>query len=317
MRIVSLLPSATEIVCSLGLQDQLVGVTHECDFPSGVEQLPKVTESKIPPEATSSEIDLLVREQVRSKASLYTLDLPTLDALAPDLIVTQALCDVCAVDEQEVNAAARSLPGTQILNLEPTNLDELFHAIAEVGRATSRVDKADEFIAALKQRLAVVEERSSRLHAKPSVLLLEWIDPPFSAGHWNPQLVDIAGGQNALGEAGERSQTICWEDVLHIDPEVLFIACCGYSVERTMVDLPILRANPNWSDLRAVQAGRVWVADGSAYFNRPGPRLVDSVEIIAHAIHPEVHPLPNATNELRLVKVTTRHSQPEAPGNAR
>lgn len=293
MRIISLLPSATEIVCSLGLQDQLVGVTHECDFPSEIEQLPKVTESKIPAQATSSEIDVLVREQVRSKASLYTLELPTLEALAPDLIVTQSLCDVCAVDEEEVHAAARSLPDSpHILNLEPTNLDELFQAIVEVGLATNRVNKADKLVAELKQRLAVVEERSSRLEKKPSVLLLEWIDPPFSAGHWNPQLVDIAGGKNALGAAGERSQTIRWEDVLRIDPDVLFIACCGYSVERTMLDLPILRANRNWRDLRAVQAGRVWVADGSAYFNRPGPRLIDSVEILAHAIHPAMHVFP-------------------------
>ena len=293
LRIVSLLPSATEIICSLGLDDQLVGVTHECDFPPAVTRLPKVTRTLVPTDATSSEIDGLVREQLKSQGSLYALDIPTLESLNPQLIVTQSLCDVCAVAEDEVHAAANSLPGfPRVLNLEPTCLEELFVAIATVGQATERELAASRLIESLRERIVAVADRSLGIESRPKVMFLEWIDPPFSAGHWNPELIRIAGGDESIGEAGERSQPTSWERVVELDPDALFIACCGFSVERTLIDLPILHSFPGWRDLRCVREGRVHIADGSAYFNRPGPRLVDSLEILAHALHPEIHPLP-------------------------
>jgi iron complex transport system substrate-binding protein len=293
MRIVSLLPSATEIICAIGLRDQLVGVTHECDYPPDVCGLPHVTQTLIPESASSREIDALVRERLQSQNALYTLDLPVLRELRPDLIVTQALCDVCAVAEDEVHAAARALPGEpRVINLEPICLEDVLTCIRLVGEATDRQADADATTAALRQRIAAVEARSAGLESRPSVVILEWIDPPFTSGHWSPELVRLAGGQEVIGEAGQRSRTMAWDEIRAADPEVILIACCGFDIERTREDLPILEAAPGWRELRCRRAGQVFVADGSAYFSRPGPRLVDSLEILAHALHPAVHPLP-------------------------
>lgn len=293
MRIVSLLPSATEIICQLGLESELVGVTHECDFPPVVRQLPKVTRTLIPAAATSREIDSLVRERLKTERALYTLDLPLLQELRPDLIVTQTLCDVCAVAEAEVAAAACSLPDSpRVINLEPTSLDNVFDCLRLVGGAAHCVDRAEFEISKLRDRVARVAARSQTLSHRPGVVVLEWIDPPFSSGHWSPELVRLAGGEEVVGMAGERSHTIDWQQIVAAAPEVMFIACCGFDVERTRADLPILFSYPGWSDLPCVQSGRVYLVDGSAYFSRPGPRLIDSLEILAHALHPDVHPLP-------------------------
>jgi iron complex transport system substrate-binding protein len=293
MRIVSLLPSATEIICILGLEEQLVGVTHECNYPPFVRQLPKVTRTLIPTEASSAEIDRLVRQQLQKGGALYTLDLPVLEALKPDLIVTQALCDVCAVAEDEVRAAACMLPGRpQVINLEPQTLSEVLEAIRQVGAAVGVEKRAEEVIEALSSRIAAVVRRTAGLKHRPRVALLEWLDPPFSCGHWNPELVRLAGGIEGLGKEGRPSRTLRWEEVLAWQPEVVFIACCGFSVERTLIDLPALQLVPGWQALPAVRSGRVYIADGAHYFNCPSPRLVDSLEILAHALHPEVHPLP-------------------------
>jgi iron complex transport system substrate-binding protein len=293
MRIVSLLPSATEIVCALGLEDSLVGVTHECDFPAAVAGLPKVTRTLIPHDAASAEIDALVRERLRSTKALYTLDLPTLEALRPDLIVTQALCDVCAVAEAEVTAAACTLPGSpRVVNLEPTCLDDVFACLQLVADAAGVPDRGREVIEGLRARVAAVAARAAALRERPTVGVLEWIDPPFSSGHWTPELIAIAGGRPLLGDAGTRSRTLAWDDVRAADPEILVIACCGFDVARTRQDLPILARQPGFAALRSARADRVYVTDGNAYFSRPGPRLVDSLEILAHAIAPDVHPLP-------------------------
>ncbi len=199
MRIVSLLPSATEIVCQIGLGDQLVGVTHECDYPTSVLALPKVTKTLIPHDATSQEIDGLVRERLKSEAALYSLDMPMLQRLRPELIVTQALCDVCAVAESEVAAAARSLPGhPQVINLEPSSLEEVFQTMQLVGDAAGVPDQAFSAIAELRDRVKQVESRTRALAARPTVVILEWIDPPFSSGHWSPELVRLAGGVELL-----------------------------------------------------------------------------------------------------------------------
>jgi len=292
MRIVSLLPSATEIICALGLEDQLVGVTHECDFPPSVRQLPKVTRTLIPADASSGEIDRLVRKRLRTNRALYTLALPVLQELRPDLLVTQALCDVCAVAEDEVRAAACMLPGGPgVINLEPQTLSEVLASLRQVARAAGVERSAENLIAALTARVEAVVARAARLERRPRVALLEWLDPPFSCGHWSPELVRSAGGVEGLGEEGQPSRTLNWDDVLAWQPEVVFIACCGFGIERTLRDLPPLWLVPGWQDLPAVRAGRVYVTDGSHYFSRPGPRLVDSLEILAHTLHPEVHPL--------------------------
>ena len=294
MRIVSLLPSATEIICALGLKDQLVGVTHECDYPPFVRQLPQVTRTLIHAEASSIEIDRLVRQRVQTNRALYTLDLPTLEALRPDLIVTQALCDVCAVAEDEVQAAARMLPGSpRVINLEPRTLAEVVMCIRQVARAVGLDRSGENVIAKLTSRIEAVVARTAKLQRRPRVVLLEWLTPPFSCGHWSPELVRLAGGVEGLGQEGQPSRTLRWDDVFAWRPEVMFIACCGFSVERTLCDLPLLQSIPGWQDLPAVRSGQVYVTDGSQYFSRPGPRLVDSLEILAYTLHPEVHSLPN------------------------
>lgn len=292
-KIVSLLPSATEIVCALGLGEQLIGVSHECDYPTYVRQLPSVTRTLIPSDASSREIDLLVRERLKTQRALYSLDLPTLERLSPDLIVTQALCDVCAVAAAEVAEAVCKLPGRPaVVNLEPTRLEKVFQSMHRVGEAAGVSERAGEVIRIFKDRVEAVAERSRGISDRPRVVLLEWIDPPFSCGHWSPELVHLAGGIEMIGRAGHPSRTTHWDEIARADPEVLFIACCGFGIERTRADLPILSAYPGFSDLSCVRAGRVYVTDGSAYFSRPGPRLVDSLEILAHAIHPRIHPLP-------------------------
>ena len=294
MRIVSLLPSATEIVCELGLGEQLVGVTHECDFPAFVRGLPKVTQTLIPHDASSREIDELVRERLKTARALYSLDLPILGRLRPDLIVTQALCDVCAVAESEVTAAACRLPGRPtVVNMEPMSLAEVFESLQLVGDAAGVSRQARDVVARLQARVAAVVERDQTIADRPRVVMLEWIDPPFCAGHWSPELVRLAGGSEVIGREGQPSRTTAWEEIVRVDPQVLVIACCGFDVERTRRDLPILVAYPGFAGLSCVRSGQVYLIDGSAYFNRPGPRLVDSLELLAHALHPQVHPLPN------------------------
>lgn len=293
MRIVSLLPSATEIICAIGLKDSLVGVTHECDYPEFVRGLPKVTRTLIPTESTSKEIDLLVRERISTRRALYTLDRDLLEQLRPDLIVTQALCDVCAVAESEVSEAACSLPGLpRVLNLEPSSLADVFASLQMVAAHAGVTDRATQVVFELRSRVETVRERSSTLSHRPRVVLLEWIDPPFSCGHWSPELVQIAGGAEQLGQAGVPSRSLQWRDVVEANPDFILIACCGFNVARTLADIAILQEYPGWKELSAARNGRVFVVDGNAYFSRPGPRLVESLELLAHALHPDLHAAP-------------------------
>lgn len=293
MRIVSLLPSATEILCGLGLRDSLVGITHECDYPANVSALPRVTRSFLPSDATSGQIDTLVRERLKTERSLYSIDLERFQAVKPELIVTQSLCDVCAVSEAEVRKAVSLLDETPlIVNLEPSSLADVLSCIREVGDAAGCSQRAEGYIESLRSRIQAVSDRSRAIQRRPTVVLLEWLDPPFSAGHWSPELVELAGGREAIGRAGSKSQAVSWDRVVEADPEVMVIACCGCTVERTLQDVAILRRYPDWPRLRCVRSQRVYLVDGSAYFNRPGPRLVDSLEILAHALHPDVHALP-------------------------
>lgn len=294
MKIVSLLPAATEIVCALGLEQQLVGVTHECDYPPFVRDLPNVTRTLIPADASSGEIDRLVRERVATQPALYSLDLALLQQLEPDLIVTQGLCDVCAVAEAEVQAAACALPAApRVVNLHPESLSEVFDAVRQVAAVTALDARGALVVQQLTRRVSSVAERSFHLQQRPRVALLEWLDPPFSCGHWSPELVRLAGGVEGLGREGERSRTLTWDEVAAWQPEIVVIACCGMSIERSLGELPLLHDVAGWHELPAARDGRVHLIDGSQYFSRPGPRLVDGLEILAHALHPDVHPLPN------------------------
>ncbi len=296
MRIVSLLPSATEIVCALGLEDQLVAVTHECDYPNGVQRLPKLTHTLIPKESTSGEIDRLVREQVQRTRALYQLDLPLLKEMRPDLIVTQSLCNVCAVAQDEVRAALAGLPGEpRVVNLEPQSLSDVFVAMRQVAEAAGV--SAERAINSLMARVEAVAARSETLSYRPRVALLEWLDPPFSCGHWNPELVRVAGGVEGLGRERQPSRPLRWDEVMAWQPEVIVLACCGLNTDRTLEDVPLVRSISGWQELPAVQNGRLYVTDGSQYFSRPGPRLVDSLEILAHTLHPALHPLPKQLPE--------------------
>lgn len=293
MRIVSLLPSATEIVCEIGLGDRLVGVSHECDHPAPVRSLPRLTKALVTADAPSKAIDATVRSRLSDRQPLYALDAALLERLRPDLVVTQALCDVCAVSEAEVAAAACRLPGRpRVVNLEPESLGEVLDSLVTVAEAAGEPAAGRVARARLAARVDAVGARSRSVVAPPRVMVLEWIDPPFTAGHWSPEIVAIAGGREVLGVPREKSRACAWEEVVAADPEVLVVALCGFDLERSRRDLPILAGMPGYAGLTCTRTGRVFLVDGNAFFSRPGPRLVDALEILAHALHPALHPLP-------------------------
>jgi len=291
MRIASLIPSATEMVHALGLGDSLVAISHDCDFPPSVRERPVVTRSYIPSDVPSGEIDRAVRELRGASRALYSLDVDALEQLSPDLILTQALCTVCAVSEEEVHVAARRLPGRpEVVNLEARSLEEVWDGIRLVATKAGVTARGEELARELSGRVAEVAARSAG-RARVPIAFIEWLDPPFACGHWNPELVRMAGAADPFGRAGEPAQVIDWEQVSRSNPELIFVAACGFGVERTLEDLPALANMPRWLDVPAVRNGRVYVTDGSQYFSRPGPRLADSLEILAHAVDPELHPL--------------------------
>jgi iron complex transport system substrate-binding protein len=289
IRTVSMLPAATEIVGALGLMEQLLAVSHECDHPEEANLRPRVTHCEIYRKGlASAAIDQWVAERLKAHDSLYTLDEPKLRELAPDLILTQRLCDVCAPAFDSVEALARTLPSNpRVLNLEPKCLQDVLQGIQEVADAMGRPEKGAEVCRKLEQRIADVQKRV-RGGRRPTAFIMEWAEPIYNSGHWNPELIRLAQGSPVLSTEGEYSVRIPWEDLRSADPEVLIIACCGNGVERTKQDVPILEALPGWEGLRAVRECRTYLADGSAYFSRPGPRLVDTLEMIASALHPDV-----------------------------
>jgi iron complex transport system substrate-binding protein len=292
-RIVSLLPSATEIVCALGLRPGLVGVSHECDYPADVGTLPRVTRTRIPSGLGSSDIDRLVRAELGEKQALYSLDMGLLHALEPDLLVTQALCDVCAVAADEVESAACALAGSpRVLNLEPMTLEEVFATHLLVGEAAGIAAHARAIVAALRRRVARVAQAVRPVAHRPRVAFLEWLDPPFNGGHWTPELIALAGGVDVFDGAGQRSRTLAWDEVLRTQPEVLVMALCGFDQQRAARDLPGLAARPGFLDMPCARSGQIWLVDGNQYFSRPGPRLVDSLELLGAILHPERVSLP-------------------------
>jgi iron complex transport system substrate-binding protein len=299
MRIVSLLPSATEIVCALGRGPELVGITHSCDDPAGATALPRVTRTAVPVAGESRAIDAFVRAAARSGGPLYHVDEALVRALAPDLIVTQGLCAVCAVDERSAFGLAREIGrNVRALSLTPHGLESTFGAISALGDAIGAATEADALVASLRARVARVAARTARVADRPRVAYLEWLDPPFSCGHWGPELVRLAGGDEVVGREGAVSRTLDWREISQAAPEFVLVACCGFDIARTERDLAALAHDPHWRALPAVLRGRVAIADGHSFFSRPGPGLVDSLELLAHALHPEIHP-PHSTERLR------------------
>jgi iron complex transport system substrate-binding protein len=289
VRVASLLPSATEMVHFCGAGGALVGVTHECDYPPGVERLPHLTSSKIDRRMSSAEIDAAIAEHLTDTGSIYALDARLLEELAPDLVVTQGLCEVCAVSTNLVEEAASGLQA-RIFTLNPTSLREVLDDTVAVGEALGRGEEARTKVAALEERLARVEEAVAGL-PRPRVCCIEWLDPPFSAGHWVPEMVRIAGGEEVLARPGEPSARLSWEEVFEAAPEVLVLMPCGFGARRTVEEASrVLPRISGWSNLPAVENGRVWAVDANSYFSRPAPRLAEGVEILARILHPEVFP---------------------------
>jgi len=288
-RTVSLIASATEIVCALGARGRLVGRSHECDFPADVAALPALTAPKFKVEGTSAEIDARVREIVRDGLSVYRVDGEALKALAPDVIVTQDHCEVCAVSLSDVEAATCTWTGrpVEIVSLRPDCMADVYADMGRVARALGVADAGSRLVGEMQARLGAVQARVAG-RARPRVAFIEWVEPLMAGGNWMPELIEIAGGHNLFGEAGKHSDWMQWGELIAADPEVIVVGPCGYGLARCLQELPLLQAKPGWASLAAVRHGRVFFADGNAYFNRPGPRLADSAEILAEMIHPEV-----------------------------
>jgi iron complex transport system substrate-binding protein len=287
-RIVSLLPSATEIVAALGFADHLVGRSHECDFPAGVETLPACSSTKIPVEGTSYEIDERVKEIVAEGLSVYRVDAERLRELQPDLILTQTQCAVCAVTPRDLEQALCTWTGAQpaMISLEPNNLNDVWNDIRRVGDALGVLSRADELIGLLTNRLAAIREKT-RESSRPSVAAIEWLGPLMAGGNWMPELIEIAGGKSLFARPGEHSSWLDWASLIEADPECILLLPCGFKIAQTIRDLNLLTENPAWPDLRAVKQGQVYAIDGHHFFNRPGPRLVESAEIVAEILHPD------------------------------
>jgi len=291
-RIVSLLPAATEIADALGLMDQVVGVSHECDFPAEANKRPRVTHCPVHGRGlTSAEIDQWVKRSLRENGTIYTIDEPLMRKLRPDIVLTQKLCDVCAVGYGTVARLAGTLPGPPaVVNLEPTSLADIFDDIRHVADACGVKDRAEKLIGQLSRRVENVRQRAAQISHRPRCFLMEWIDPPFCSGHWGPELVEIAGGFDSLGRKHQPSVQIEWQQVLEARPEVIVLALCGYDIARAERDYELLRRLPGFDSLPAAQNGRIHLLNASAYFARPGPRIVDSVEVLAGILHPDEFP---------------------------
>ena len=292
-RIASLLASATEILYGLGLGDRVVAVSHECDFPAEVRDKPRATFTNIAVGAPSGQIDVEVRELLAAGSPLYEIDVAQLTALRPDLIVTQAQCDVCAVKYDDVLTVVRTTPAlesTRVVALNPQCLDDVFEDIERVGQAVNRVAEARDYVARLRDRVEVVRARTAAIprDQRPRVLCIEWLEPLMAAANWMPDLIDLAGGVQSLTTSGRHSTYSTWDALREFDPEVIVVMPCGFDLARTIEESRILADLPGWRDVTAVRRGRVYAVDGNAYFNRSGPRLVDSLEILARLVHPRL-----------------------------
>lgn len=292
---ISLLPSSTEVVAALGLRDHLVGRSHECDHPPEVTSLPACTRPKFEPDGSSYDVDERVRALVQEGLSVYRVDADRLAELRPDVILTQDQCEVCAADLGAVERAARDLLDghVRVHSSSPATLDDVLEDVAAVGRTLGAAERGERLARELRERLEAVERRVEEVKGaggaeRPRVALVEWIDPLMAAGNWMPTLVEMAGGRPLFGTPGEHSPWLEWSSLREADPDVIVVLPCGFELERTRSELPALTGRPGWSELEAVRRGRVHLADGHRFFNRPGPRLVESLEILAEMLHPEL-----------------------------
>ena len=306
-RIVSFLPSATEMSCALGLADSLVGITHECDYPPEIKSKPVVVRNVLPIEKmTQGEIDRAVAARIRDGQSLYEIDEQLLRELAPDLILTQNLCQVCAPSGNEVSQVIKALPKTpEILWLTPQSLNEIFDNVRELGAATNRTPEAEALINDCHRRLDILRDRTSAVANRPRVFCMEWLDPVYASGHWVPELVKLAGGIDELGRERGESVRISWDEITAWAPEVLIIMPCGFNLEQTMKQVwSVLgyRTSP-FFDLPAVRNNHVYAVDANSFFARPGPRVVEGAELLAQLIHPELFDSPADSNFCQPIDV--------------
>jgi iron complex transport system substrate-binding protein len=285
MRIVSLVPSATELLFALGLGSDLIAVTHECDYPPAAQQLPRITRDVLPPGLDSAQIDAAVKQRTLAGESIYELDADMLQDLRPELIVTQALCSVCAVSYDDVRAVAEEIDShPQVISLDPHTVGEVFGDARTLAQATDCKDAAVELVQEASARIDRIR-LAVRNSKRPRVAALEWLDPPFAAGHWTPQLIDYAGGEDVLGFAGEHSAECSWEEVAAAQPDIVIAMPCGYDAQ-----IAHREAEMHRDQLLAVGAGGIVAVDAAAYFSRPGPRIIDGLELLAHILHPELVP---------------------------
>jgi iron complex transport system substrate-binding protein len=288
-RIISLLPSATEIVAALGFGDHLVGRSHECDFPPGIERLPICSSSKVAADGTSYEIDERVKAIVAEGLSVYRVDVERLRELRPDLILTQTQCAVCAVTPRDLEQALCTWTSAQpaIVSLEPNDLADVWNDIRRVAESLGVQARGEALIESLMQRLIAISDKARTAESRPSVAAIEWMGPLMAGGNWMPELLEIAGGRSLFMQAGEHSSWLEWASLNEADPDVVLLLPCGFKIAQTIRDLNLLTENPAWANLRAVKQGRVYLIDGHHFFNRPGPRLVESAEIVAEILHPD------------------------------
>jgi len=292
MRICSLLPSATEILYALGLGDSVAGVTHECDFPPEAAKKPALIHPRLKLDVPPGEMDRQVSEMIARGESIYAVDADLLASIAPDLIVTQDLCHVCTVSPDDLGGALARLPKRpRVLSLTPHTLADVWDDIRRVGDATHRRRDAQALTVALEQRIAAIEMRAARAAARPRVLCLEWLDPFYVGGHWVPEMVTRAGGEDVLGMPGKPSYKVTEQQIAACGAEIVVVMPCGYGRERAASEWQAFRAPESWCDLPAFQAGKIFAVDANSYFSRPGPRLADGIEILAHLIRPEIFPL--------------------------
>jgi iron complex transport system substrate-binding protein len=289
-RVASLIASSTEIVCALGFADLLVACSHECDYPHCVTALPRVTAAKLRTDLPSLEIDRQVRDILRAGLSVYRVDAERLRELNPDVIITQDHCEVCAVSTRDLEQAVCDWlgPHVTVVSLRPNSLEDVWTDITRVAEALDARARGERLVANLKERLNAVARQAHAVPNRPTVAFIEWIEPLMAGGNWVPELIDLANGYDVLGRAGEHSDWITFEQLSAADPDVIIVAPCGFDIERTIAELPALTQQAGWSSLRAVHDNRVYVADGNAFFNRPGPRLVESFEILAETLHDPV-----------------------------
>lgn len=287
-RIVSLIASATEIVYALGFGDELVGRSHECDYPPQVKDLPQCTSPKFNTDGTSYEIDQRVKAILQEAVSVYRVDAKLLDDLAPSHIITQAQCEVCAVSLKDVEAAACDMIQSQpkIVSLEPNCLEDIWSDIDRVATSLGAKQKGIDLVNAYKKRMREIHEAASKIETRPTVACIEWIEPLMAAGNWMPELIEMVGGVNLYGEAGKHSPWMTWEQVENDDPDFIVVTPCGFDIKRTLEEMHLLSDKPSYKSLKAVKTGQVYVADGNQYFNRPGPRAVESLEILAEILYP-------------------------------